>query len=91
MPFIARIAVFVISAALAGAAGQPVTLAVRFLPGELTVRSSPRLPPGALRRLVTRMFDLDVDLGAFHALAADLDAPRVLADLTAWMERLLSD
>ena len=29
--------------------------------------------------------------GAYHALAADLDAPRVLADLTAWMERLLSD
>lgn len=50
--------------------GQPVALAVRVEPGELTVRSAPRLPPGVLRRLVTRMFDLDVDLGAFHRLAS---------------------
>lgn len=60
--------------------GRPVTLAVRFSPGELTVRSSPRLAPAKLRRLVTRMFDLDVDLGAFHALASgDL----LLRDLVA--------
>jgi AraC family transcriptional regulator of adaptative response / DNA-3-methyladenine glycosylase II len=50
--------------------GQPISMAVRVEPGELTVRSSPRLPPTKLRRLVTRMFDLDVDLGAFHRLAA---------------------
>lgn len=50
--------------------GRPVSLAVRVEPGELTVRSSPRVSPGELRRLVTRMFDLDVDLGAFHRLAA---------------------
>lgn len=50
--------------------GQPVTLSIRFGGGELTVLSSPKLPPGELRRLVTRMFDLDVDLAAFHAVAA---------------------
>ena len=49
---------------------QPVSLAVRVEPGELTVRSSPRLPAAELRRLVTRMFDLDVDLDGFHRLAA---------------------
>lgn len=35
--------------------GQPISLAVRVKPGELTVRSSPWLPPKQLRRLVTRM------------------------------------
>lgn len=50
--------------------GQPVALAVRVEPGELTVRSAPGLAPGKLRRIVTRMFDLDVNLGAFHRLAA---------------------
>lgn len=60
--------------------GRPVTLAVRFSPGELAVRSSPRLASAALRRLVTRMFDLDVDLGAFHALAS---GDPLLKDLVA--------
>ncbi len=50
--------------------GRPVALAIRVKPGELTVRSSPRLPAAELRRLVTRMFDLDVDLKGFHRLAA---------------------
>jgi AraC family transcriptional regulator, regulatory protein of adaptative response / DNA-3-methyladenine glycosylase II len=65
--------------------GRPVTLAVRFLPGELTVRSSPRLPPGELRRLVTRMFDLDVDLGAFHALASGDPLLRDLVAKRPWI------
>lgn len=50
--------------------GRPVALAIRVEPGELTIRSSPRLPAAELRRLVTRMFDLDVDLKGFHRLAA---------------------
>lgn len=65
--------------------GQPVTLAVRFRPGELTVRSAPRLPPAKLRRLVTRMFDLDVDLGAFHALAAGDPLLRDLVAARPWI------
>ncbi len=65
--------------------GQPVTLAVRFLPGELTLRSSPRLPPAKLRRLVTRMFDLDVDLGAFHALASGDPLLRDLVATRPWI------
>jgi len=65
--------------------GQPVTLAVRFHPGELTVRSSPRLPPVKLRRLVTRMFDLDVDLGAFHALASGDPLLRDLVAARPWI------
>ena len=65
--------------------GRPVTLAVRFLPGELTVRSSPRLPPGELRRLVTRMFDLDADLGAFHALASGDPLLRDLVATRPWI------
>jgi AraC family transcriptional regulator of adaptative response / DNA-3-methyladenine glycosylase II len=65
--------------------GRPVTLAVRFLPGELTVRSSPRLAPGALRHLITRMFDLDVDLGAFHALAAGDPLLRDLVATRPWI------
>jgi AraC family transcriptional regulator, regulatory protein of adaptative response / DNA-3-methyladenine glycosylase II len=65
--------------------GQPVTLAVRFLPGELTVRSSPRLSPAKLRRLVTRMFDLDVDLGAFHALASGDPLLRDLVATRPWI------
>lgn len=65
--------------------GRPVTLAVRFLPGELAVRSSPRLPPGELRRLVTRMFDLDVDLGAFHALASGDPLLRDLVAARPWI------
>lgn len=65
--------------------GRPVTLAVRFLPGELAVRSSPRLPPGELRRLVTRMFDLDVDLGAFHALASGDPLLRDLVATRPWI------
>lgn len=50
--------------------GRAVALAIRVEPGELTIRSSPRLPSAELRRLVTRMFDLDVDLKGFHQLAA---------------------
>lgn len=50
--------------------GRPVTLSIRFGEDGLTVLSSPKLPPGELRRLVTRMFDLEVDLAAFHAVAA---------------------
>lgn len=65
--------------------GRPVTLAVRFVPGELTVRSSPRLSPAALRRLVTRMFDLDADLGAFHALAAGDPLLRDLVATRPWI------
>lgn len=65
--------------------GRPVTLAVRFRPGELTVRSSPRLPPSVLRRLVTRMFDLDADLGAFHALAAGDPLLRELVAARPWI------
>lgn len=65
--------------------GRPVTLAVRFQPGELTVRSSPRLPPGDLRRLVTRMFDLDADLGAFHALASGDPLLRDLVAARPWI------
>lgn len=65
--------------------GRPVTLAIRFLPGELTVRSSPRLPPAELRRLVTRMFDLDVDLGAFHALASRDPLLRDLVATRPWI------
>lgn len=65
--------------------GQPVTLAVRFRPGELAVRSSPRLGPAKLRRLVTRMFDLDVDLGAFHALAAGDPLLRDLVAARPWI------
>ena len=65
--------------------GRPVTLAVRFLPGELAVRSSPRLPPGELRRLVTRMFDLDVDLVAVHALAAGDPLLRDLVAARPWI------
>ena len=63
--------------------GRPVTLAVRFHPGELTVRSSPRLPQ--LRHLVTRMFDLDVDLDAFHALAAGDPLLRDLVAARPWI------
>lgn len=63
--------------------GRPVTLGIRFDEGELTLRTSPRslrLPAGELSRLVTRMFDLDVDLAAFHAVAA---GDPVLRDLVA--------
>lgn len=62
--------------------GQPVTLAVRFRPGELTVRS-PRVPQ--LRRLVTRMFDLDADLGAFHELASGDALLRNLVASRPWI------
>lgn len=63
--------------------GRPVTLAVRFRPGELTVRSSPRLP--RLRSLVTRMFDLDADLGAFHELASGDPLLRDLVASRPWI------
>ncbi len=55
---------------------RQVTLALRPLPdrqggpGALEVRTAPALPAAEVRRLVHRMFDLEADLGAFHALAA---------------------
>lgn len=61
--------------------GRPVALAIRVEPGELTVRSSPRLPAAELRRLVTRMFDLDVEMDAFHS-----SRPRILFS-PAWSRR----
>ncbi len=60
--------------------GRPLALAIRIEPGTLTVRSSPQLPPAKLRRLVTRLFDLDVDLPAFHRMA---EADPLLAGLVA--------
>lgn len=63
--------------------GRAVTLGIRFDEAGLTLSTYPRslrLPPGELRRLVTRMFDLDADLAAFHAVAA---GDPVLRDLVA--------
>jgi 3-methyladenine DNA glycosylase/8-oxoguanine DNA glycosylase len=67
--------------------GRTVVLAVRFEPetAELSVHSVPRLPAGELRRLVTRMFDLDVDLGAFHGLAAGDPLLRDLVAARPWI------
>jgi len=62
--------------------GEPVVLSmrrVRSRGGEaLEVRSAPVLAASEARRIVTRMFDLDADLPAFHALA---DEDPVLRDL----------
>jgi 3-methyladenine DNA glycosylase/8-oxoguanine DNA glycosylase len=66
-------------------AGRPVALTVRFRPGELTVRSAPRLSAGELRRVVTRMFDLDADLGAFQALASGDPLLRDLVAMRPWI------
>ena len=56
-------------------AGEPVVLAVRPVQGRsgaaLEVRAVPPLSPAEARRIVTRLFDLDADLPAFHALAAE--------------------
>jgi 3-methyladenine DNA glycosylase/8-oxoguanine DNA glycosylase len=62
--------------------GAPLTLSVRLVDGgrALSVRGAPSLPAKELSALVTRMFDLDADLGAFLALARK-DA--VLAPLVA--------
>jgi alpha-beta hydrolase superfamily lysophospholipase len=51
------------------------------------------VPPDGSRRFVARVGHPDRRLieypGAYHALLADLDGERVLADLAAWMfERL---
>jgi AraC family transcriptional regulator of adaptative response / DNA-3-methyladenine glycosylase II len=55
--------------------GEPVVLALRSLKGRggaaLEVRAAPALPPADIRRVVTRMFDLDADMAAFHAMAAE--------------------
>jgi 3-methyladenine DNA glycosylase/8-oxoguanine DNA glycosylase len=67
--------------------GRTVTLGVSFESGtgELHVRSAPRLPAGELRRLVTRMFDLDADLGAFHELAVGDPLLRGLVAARPWI------
>jgi 3-methyladenine DNA glycosylase/8-oxoguanine DNA glycosylase len=55
--------------------GEPVVLAVRPVQGRsgaaLEVRAVPLLSAAEARRIVTRLFDLDADLSAFHALAAE--------------------
>lgn len=66
--------------------GRPLALGVRFREGELTVRAAPRLPPAELRRLVDRMFDLDADLGAFHALASKDTLLRGLVAARPWIQ-----
>jgi 3-methyladenine DNA glycosylase/8-oxoguanine DNA glycosylase len=65
--------------------GEPVVLALRPVQSRggrggaaLEVRTAPVLSAGEVRRIVTRMFDLDADLPAFHALA---DEDPVLRDL----------
>lgn len=65
--------------------GRPLALAIRFRDGELTVRAAPRLPPAELRRLVTRMFDLDADLDVFHALARKDRLLRGLVAARPWI------
>jgi 3-methyladenine DNA glycosylase/8-oxoguanine DNA glycosylase len=61
--------------------GEPVALAIRFVkpvpgadaPGaetRLIAWSAPALPPAVLRAAVTRLFDLDADLGAFRTHVA---------------------
>lgn len=49
---------------------RPITMSVRRVRGGLAVRSAPSLDRATLLALVTRMFDLDADLGAFRAMAA---------------------
>lgn len=56
--------------------GKPLTLALRTRisrngAAALEVRNAPVLPEAEVRRLVTRMFDLDADLAGFRAMAAD--------------------
>jgi 3-methyladenine DNA glycosylase/8-oxoguanine DNA glycosylase len=55
--------------------GEPVVLALRSVKAKdgaaLAVRAAPLLPESEIRRVVTRLFDLDCDLPAFHALAAE--------------------
>lgn len=60
----------------------PVRLTLRHRgdPSRFAVQSVPALPPAALRRLVTRMFDLDADMAAF---AAHVRRDRVLGPLVA--------
>ncbi|HYN20993.1 MAG TPA: DNA-3-methyladenine glycosylase [Thermoanaerobaculia bacterium] len=65
--------------------GRPLALGVRFRKGELTIQSAPRLSPSKLRRLVNRMFDLDADLGAFHALASGDSLLRGLVAARPWI------
>lgn len=60
--------------------GEPLALGIRIEPGALTVRSAPQLPPAKQLRLVTRLFDLDVDLPAFHRMA---EGDPLLAGLVA--------
>jgi AraC family transcriptional regulator, regulatory protein of adaptative response / DNA-3-methyladenine glycosylase II len=59
----------------------PVVLSLRRIEtrgAAFEVRTAPPLVPATARRLVVRLFDLDADLGSFHALAA---ADPVLCDL----------
>jgi len=65
--------------------GRPLALGVRFREGDLTVRAAPRLPPAELRRLIDRLFDLDADLGAFHALASQDTLLRGLVAARPWI------
>ena len=50
--------------------GRAVTLELRRRGSALEVRTAPDLPRDEVRRLVTRMFDLDADLAGFRTLAA---------------------
>lgn len=50
--------------------GRTVTLSLRRRGTALELRTAPELPRDEVRRLVTRMFDLDADLAGFRALAA---------------------
>ena len=65
------------------AGGRVMTLELRLRKGRggaaaLEVRTAPVLPDAEVRRLVVRMFDLDADLAAFHAMAS---ADPVLRDI----------
>jgi 3-methyladenine DNA glycosylase/8-oxoguanine DNA glycosylase len=53
--------------------GTPVVLEIHPIRNGavLEVRSAPTLPSPELRRIVNRMFDLDVELPAFHAMAEE--------------------
>jgi 3-methyladenine DNA glycosylase/8-oxoguanine DNA glycosylase len=58
-------------------AGEPVVFSIRTVRKRtmggtaFDVRTFPALPPTAARRIVRRMFDLDADLPAFHAMVAE--------------------
>jgi AraC family transcriptional regulator, regulatory protein of adaptative response / DNA-3-methyladenine glycosylase II len=65
------------------AGGRVMTLDLRLRKGRggaaaLEVRTAPVLPDAEVRRLIVRMFDLEADLAAFHAMAS---ADPVLRDI----------